>query len=120
MSGTADLAFASVPGITDVQLGGIIVAALLLAALIIGGIGGGGPSQKEIAEEARKRLLFKIADERATGQFEAMKKHTGSIGKLLVVCLVLAGIGYVVVTNMAADSPGAPAATTVVPATTMP
>ncbi len=97
---------------SDTTLGMIVVAALLAGALLVNTLGLVKPSRKEVADEARKRLVGKFAEEKATAQFEAIKKG-GSIGGILLTALLLAGIGYVIVSNMDRGSGTQPPATTI-------
>lgn len=84
---------------SDTTLGMIVVASLLVGALLAGAIGLGRPSRKEIGEEARKRLVGKFAEEKATAQFDKMKKG-GSAVRLIVIALALGGLVYAIVVNM--------------------
>ncbi len=92
-------------GLSDVQLGVIAVVALLLVASVIGGKPGG----KEVREEAHKKLVGKLAEDKATADYNSIKNGSG---KVLLIALLVGAVGYLVVSNMPAESE--------TPATTVP
>jgi hypothetical protein len=83
-------------GLSDFAIGAIVVGALLVGALIAGT---SGPSGKEVSDEARKKLVGKLADDRANAQHAAIKAGGAAMKNLLLAAVIVGIVAWLVVKN---------------------
>ena len=87
-------------GLSNFAVGAIVIGVLLAAALLAGR---SGPSSKEVNEEARKKLVGKLADDKANAQHAALKGAGAGVQKLLLVAVIAGVVAWLVVKNQDPD-----------------